>query len=180
MNWLIKLLQKMKNKLFPIKKYVLNEHYKMNYDHEERFPMVIQVLKGEYKDITFAYDALHIADDDKLAYTIKVIESPATGDFTSDPKFVTMSTDIFASVIEAAFSNYKEVRSEILNDEDDRTDYFEELTPKRTVREKSSTVSKKLVFARQKRKASVSTDTRLHSKVQPPAERGGSEDITEQ
>lgn len=175
-------IRRMKNRIFPISKYVLDDHYKMNYDHGDRYPMVVDILDGTFEGTTYAYDRVRIVDDGRIDFEIKVIEAPlgADYDFTSDAKFVTMTRDIFASIIEASFKNYKEVRSEILNDEDDRTDYIEEPTPKRTVRTKGASIPKKRVSARQKRKAGVSRDARLHSKVQPPAERGGGEDITEQ
>ena len=126
MALLRKLIQKIKNRLFPIRKYILDQHFRLNYDHQDRFFLVIDLLDGPFKNTTYAYTDIKIQDTGKVTSSIRVLEStfPPDFDFTSDEKFGRIVEDIFITTFEMAQKNYQDVRSEILKNEDDRTEYL--------------------------------------------------------
>jgi hypothetical protein len=178
MGLLSKLKQKWNNYFHP--KYELDVGYKIVTEHLEQYNLAIQILKGPYEGAVFGYKNITMLDDGRISFDPIGIEAPAGkgSGFTSDEKFGIIAGDIFVDCLEHAIGNYKDVRKEILNDEENRVDYIEEPFEERIVRKKGNSVPKRRVHSRQKRKTRFPGDSGLHSKVQPPAHRGSDPDFT--
>lgn len=160
--------------LFPIRKYVRDTHYQV-LDNTD-YILAIKVIKGKYKG-SVGFDILSY-EDGKIVLKSKFIDG--NWDFTNDKKWCIIGSEIFFEEYRNALENYRRIKQEVLNDDADDglgTDYSEESFPQRTVYKKGSTVPKRRVFSRQKRKATLSGNERLHSKVQPPANHGSDTDI---
>jgi hypothetical protein len=178
MDRLTRWMKKKLSKIFP-PNYELDKYFSINYDHDDKFPVVVNLLQGPFANTVYAYYDMKVGEDNYVTFEIKVLES-AIGpnfDFTSDEVFSRIAKEIFGVIFAKAVENYKSLREEVLHHEEDRTDYIEEPTPQRVVRKESNTVHKKRVLSRQKRKARLPGDSRVHSKVQPPANGGSDPDI---
>jgi len=173
---LLRLLKKAKYKFFPIKEYINGIHYNTDYSTSELdYILVINIIKGPYENSVVGFETVTNEGEGRLILKTRLI----VGDynFTSDKEWCIIASDIFQKEFESAMENYKKLREEVLNDEDDRTYYFEESAPQRTVYTKGDSVPKKRVLSRQKRKIAISGDSGIHSKVQPPANHGSDSDI---
>ena len=153
-----------------------NVYFKVNmngYDPE------FIILKGPYRDTIVSIKNIRIGDDQGLILFDPTVKETSwkNHNFTLDKNFDIIVGKMFYNLIEESLNNYKEIREQVLINEDDGTDYIEEPTPQRTVYEKSSSVSKKRVFSRQKRKDTLPGSKRLHSKIQPPTDHGSDSDI---
>jgi hypothetical protein len=172
------LFKKLWHKLFGIKRYIRDVHYILDSFSPPEAIFTINIIKGPFKgaQIGFIPDA---GDPYRLAIrTVYYNFDIGNRDFTTDSDWCIIAEQIFKQEYDTAIKNYTETRKEILTDEDDRTDYFEEPFPQRTVRTKSGSISKKRVLSRQKRKTGTSRSDGSHHKVQPPANGGIDQDIT--
>ncbi len=175
-NWILKRF----HKLNPDKPLVEDKDYVIC-DHDNLYILKIKLLNNEFHDAIVGFIVDETIEYQGYALPIKsVLVKPSIInpiDFTSSEKWCILGPQIFENCFIKVSHNYKLLREEILSDENDRTDYFEEPVPQRTVYKKGTSVPKKRVFSEQKRKNSVSRDSISHSKVQPPANNGVDPDI---
>lgn len=175
------LLRKLWYRLFPIKKYLRDNHYNI-YDDPITAPYIITItiLKGEFAGAIVGFETLPSDEDvPHLILKSRLIYSRDGYDFTNTHRWYKIAVQIFEDEYKNALDNYNRLKREVLNDETDEfgTDYFEESITQRNIYKKGSAISKKRVFSRQKRKTSISGDAGLHSKVQPPTDHGSDTDI---
>jgi hypothetical protein len=172
---MVLLLKKLWNKFFPIKKYYPLKHYVIS-DNDQGF-LIIDIIKGPWKGSTVAFETVLEDPYGAIGLTLKTKLLKGDYDFTSDPNWCIIAADIFEYEWGESLKNYQKLREDILEDDTDRIDYFEEFVPQRTVYKKGNSAPKKRILSRQKRKNSVPRDSRIHSKVQPPSDHGSDSDI---
>jgi hypothetical protein len=171
------LLKKLWYKIFPIKHYVRDVHYKI-FEGEESSVFTIKLLKGEYKDAVIGFEIVYTDEDSpRVTLRSRVVYSPDGKNFTDTMKWYNISVQIFDDEYKEMIEKYHRVKQEATRDEDDRTDYFEESFEERTLSPQGHSLSQRRVFSRQKRKTSVPRNERFHSKIQPPADHGSDSDI---
>ena len=176
MGQLLRLIHQKWNKLRP-HKIEEGKFYTIS-NSSNRDELVIQIERGVYKYTVFTIRNIRIGEENVVIFDREVIMTHWDGhDFTKDNFFDKILAGIFYDILEKSIKNFEQTKEEILKDEDDGTDYFEESTPQRTVRAKGDSVSKKRVFSRQKRTSGVSRTDRVLSKVQPPSDHGSDTDI---
>lgn len=173
-----KMFKKLWNKLFGPKIYLRGVHYTLEDNVYANHIFTIKLTKGPYKNalVGFVSDP---SDSINLAVKTELLNKEyGDVDFTLNDDWCIIAEQIFNNEFALAIKHYCAVRNEIITDEDDRTDYFEEPLPQRTIRKEGSSLSKKRVLSRQKRKTGISRNTSTHNKVQPPANGGIDPDIT--
>jgi archaellum biogenesis ATPase FlaH len=126
---LLRLLKKAKYKFFPIKEYINGIHYNTDYSTSELdYILVINIIKGPYENSVVGFETVTNEGEGRLILKTRLI----VGDynFTSDKEWCIIASDIFQKEFESAMENYKKLREEVLNDEDDRTYRNEQYTRK--------------------------------------------------
>ena len=132
MSWIKKKL----NKIFS-KELVKGVDYEY---HNEGYPnLSVKILSGKYKDVIFTYSDVVVKDEDSGQITFNILVDEPT--FTFTKKFNKIAEDVFVQMLRESIENYKDVRQEVLNDDENRIDYVEESTPERIVREKGTSTS---------------------------------------
>lgn len=182
MGHLMRLLKRLKSKFrvfFGLDK-VRGNYWEIASTTEKNGLPHIRILRGEFTDCVFAFTNINVIEDGRVEFDCKSIHQPSDFDqkkWLDDKSFIKLSGEIFIQILEEAIENYKNLKQEVLSDEEDRTDYIEELTPERTFRKRSSTTSKKRVRSTQKRKSSNGRNKGVYSKVQPPSKSSSDPDI---
>lgn len=125
---------------------------------------LIEILRGKFKGIKFAYGAMHLTEADgtgSLEFRTYVLYNPHDADITSK-KFNKLTSNILRVLLQ-------EVARESINEarENDSAESDEE----RGVREKSTPVLERRVSRGESRKESVSGDTELHPEIQQASKR---------
>jgi hypothetical protein len=157
-------------------KYKEGKYFNTIYFPENVQGLKIQLLKGPFKGILYAYDTFNITEDlgDKGAqasFEIEILNEDLPekkiNELLSDRKLAEITGQILLVILEAAITNMAEnYYRENLADEEDRESYFEEPLPKRGVRPKSSPVHEDGLPTREVGKDFIRGNPKVRSKVQ--------------
>jgi hypothetical protein len=124
---------KQKNKLFPIKKYLPGVHYVLNMEHPEPI-LTIDILKGPYQESTVGFETTEsglMGSGGNPRLILKTVLLAGDYDFTFEPGWCKIAGEIFSYEWDKSLENYKTLREEVLNDENEGIEIvFEEDVPR--------------------------------------------------
>jgi len=102
--------------------------------------IAIEILKGKWQDLVFAIEPIILDNNGKFTYNWEIVR------YSHDWSMVGSSiSKIIDEIVEQAMneiiSNYRGLRQEVMNEQEDRTSYSEEFVPERTVCTKNISLS---------------------------------------
>ena len=132
------------------------------------FELQVKLTDGKFKGKIFSITNVIINDDGSASCVIQKHNFAKVMFIPTHYRLEEVIQTVFTKILQTSKDNYTQLRKEILNDDEDREDYFEEPVVERAVcKRKSVSKSKKRVRTRQVRKAFAGRDKKLHRKVQP-------------
>lgn len=134
--------------------------------------MLVHIISGPFKGVTYRYSPLKVIDDDGLVDFHTYVEYTPKNVDVSDPRFAKLTTAILRILLEQAIPETaaqakKEIETQVI-DENRDTDTGE-LVEERGFYEESTPLLEKRVSKRKPRKKTVSADSGIHPQVQQPA-----------
>lgn len=167
-------------------KYKEDKYFKTVYFPENAQGLKIELLKGPFKGIMYAYSNFNIDEDlgnkgAKASFEIEILNKDISekemNELLSNTKLADITGQILLVILEAAITDMAEnYYRENLADEEDRESYFEEPLPRRSVRKKSSPVHEDGLSTREIGKDFIRGDSKVRPEVQQDSDtRSGSD-----
>ena len=132
--------------------------------------MLITILKGKFKGVSYRYSPLKVLDDEGLVDFKTYLEYAPQNVDVSDPRLTKLTTNILRILLSEAIPEtaaQKHEETQVI-DENRNTD-TDKLDQERVFHEERTPLLEKRVSKRKSRKKVVTADSGVHPEIQQPA-----------